>query len=64
MVQIYNPYVVVQMLIGVENIESDQLKTVEMIKPFMDKVIDELKSNVVGACSHQFKKIMSPMVQR
>ncbi len=57
MVQIYIPYVVrKQMLIDVKNIESDKLKTVEMIKPFMDKVIDELKLNVVGECSHQLKK--------
>jgi hypothetical protein len=43
MVQIYNPNVVgKQRLIDVKNIESDKLKTFEMIKPFMDKVIDEL----------------------
>ncbi len=41
-----------------KNIERDKLKTVEMIKPFMDKVIDELKLNVVGECSQQYKKIM------
>jgi hypothetical protein len=27
-----------------------------MIKPFMDKVVEELNSNVVGECSHQFVK--------
>jgi S-adenosylmethionine/arginine decarboxylase-like enzyme len=27
-----------------------------MIKPFMDKVVDELKLNVVGQCSYQFEK--------
>ncbi len=27
-----------------------------MIKPFMDKVVEELNLNVVGECSHQFKK--------
>ncbi len=31
-----------------------------MKKPFMDKVIDELKSNVVGECSHQLKKDNAP----
>ena len=57
MVQIYNPNVVgKQILIDVKNIESDRLKTVEMIKPFMDKVVEELNLNVVGECSHQFKK--------
>ena len=44
------------MVIDVKNIESDGLKTVEMIKPFMDKVVEDLKLNVVGECSHQFKK--------
>ncbi len=35
MVQIYNPNLVgKQILIDVENISSDKLKTVEMIKPF------------------------------
>ncbi len=43
-----------QILIDVKNIESDKLKTVEMIKPFMDKVIAELNLIVVGECSHQF----------
>ena len=57
MVQIYNPNVVgKQILIDVKNIESDRLKTIEMIKPFMDQVVEELKLNVVGECSHQFKK--------
>ncbi len=27
-----------------------------MIWPFMDKVVEELKLNVVGECSYQFKK--------
>ena len=27
-----------------------------MIKPLMEKIIEELKLNVVGECSHQFKK--------
>ncbi len=57
MVEIYNPNVVGKhILIDVKNIESDRLKTVEIIKSFMDKVIEELKLNVVGECSHQFKK--------
>ena len=57
MVQIYNPNLVgKQILIDVKNIESDRLKTLETIKPFMDKVVEELKLNVVGECSHQFKK--------
>ena len=57
MVQIYNPNVVgKQILIDVKNIDSDKLKTVEMIRPFMEKIIEELKLNVVDECSHQFKK--------
>jgi len=57
MVQIYNPNVVgKQILIDVKNIESDRLKTVESLKPFMDRVVQELNLNVVGECSHQFKK--------
>jgi S-adenosylmethionine/arginine decarboxylase-like enzyme len=57
MVQIYNPNVLgKQILIDVENIESDRLKTVENLKPFMDKVVQELNLNVVGECSHQFVK--------
>ena len=40
----------------VKNIDSDKLKTIEMIRPFMEKIIEELKLNVVGECSHQFKK--------
>jgi S-adenosylmethionine/arginine decarboxylase-like enzyme len=61
MVQIYNPNVVgKQVLMDVKNINSDKLKTVEMIRPFMEKIIEELKLNVVGECSHQFeeKKIL------
>ena len=51
MVQIYNPNVVgKQILIDVKNIES------EMIRLFMDKVVEELNLNVVGECSYQFKK--------
>jgi S-adenosylmethionine decarboxylase len=57
MVQIYNPNVVgKQILIDVENIESDRLKTVESLKPFMDKVVQELNLNVVDECSHHLKK--------
>ena len=57
MVQIYNPNVVrKQILIDVKNISSNKLKTIDMIKPFMDKVVEELNLNVVGQCSHQFEK--------
>jgi len=57
MVQIYNPNVVgKQVLMDVKNINSDKLKTVEMIRPFMEKIIEELNLNVVGECSHQFEK--------
>ena len=57
MVKIYNPNVVGKhVLIDVKNIDSDKLKTVEDIKPFMDQIIDELNLNIVGECSYQFKK--------
>jgi len=57
MVQIYNPNLVgKQILIDVKNITGDKLKTVETIRPFMEKIIEELKLNVVGECSHQFEK--------
>ena len=57
MVQIYNPNVVgKQILMDVKNIDSDKLKTIDMIKPLMEKIIEELKLKVVGECLHQFKK--------
>ena len=57
MVQIYNPNVVGKhILIDVKGISSDKLKTVEMITPFMDKVVEELNLNVVDQCSYQFEK--------
>ncbi len=31
-----------------------------MITPFMEKIIEELKLNLVGECSHQFKKYTIP----
>jgi S-adenosylmethionine decarboxylase len=56
MVQIYNPNVVgKQILIDVKNIDSDKLKTVEMINPFMEIIIEELNLNIIGECSHQFE---------
>ena len=56
MVQIYNPNVVGKLiLIDVKGISSDKIKTVEMIKPFMDKVVEELNLNVVDQCSYQFE---------
>ena len=57
MVQLYNPSLVgKQVLIDVKNVNSEKIKTIEDIKPFMDKVVEVLKLNVVGECSHQFKK--------
>ena len=57
MVNIYNPNIVgKQILIDVKNIDSDKIKLVENIKPFMDNLVEELKLNVVGECSHQFEK--------
>ena len=61
MVQIYNPNVVGKhILIDIKNIECDKLKLVDDIKPFMNKIVEELKLNVVGECSHQFEKFNSP----
>jgi hypothetical protein len=63
MVQIYNPSVIgKQILMDVKNNSSDKLKTIDMIKPLMDKKIEELNLNVVGERSHQFEKINSLMV--
>ncbi len=43
MVQIFNPNTVgKQILIDVKNINSDKLITVEMIRPLMDKVVEDL----------------------
>ena len=57
MVQIYNPNVVGKhILIDIKNVNSDKLKLVEDMKAFLDKIVEELKLNVVGECSHQFEK--------
>jgi hypothetical protein len=41
MVKIYNPNIVgKQILIDVKNIDSDKLKLVENIKPFMDNLVE------------------------
>ena len=57
MVQIYNPNVVGKhILIDIKNVNSDKLKLVEDMIDFLDKIVEELKLNVVGECSHQFKK--------
>ena len=61
MVQIYNPNVVEKhILIDVKNVSSDKLKLREDIKPFMDKVEEELNLKVVGECSYQFEKDNNP----
>ncbi len=61
MVQIYNPNVVGKhILIDIQNVNSDKLKLVEDMKAFLDKIVEELKLNVVGERSHQFKKDNSP----
>ena len=61
MVQLYNPNIVGKhILVDIKNISSDKLKLVEDVKPFMDKLVEELKLNVVGECSHQFEKFNSP----
>ena len=61
MVQIYNPNVVGKhILIDVKNVSSDKLKLREDIKPFMDKVEEELNLKVVGECLYQFEKDNNP----
>ena len=61
MVQIFNPNTEgKEILIDVKNINSDKLITVEMIRPFMDKVVEELNLNVVSECSYQFEKYNAP----
>jgi hypothetical protein len=61
MVQIYNPNLVGKHIL-IENITGDKLKTVEMIRPFMDRVVEVLNLNVVGEGSHQFEKMIFLMV--
>ena len=61
MVQIYNPNVVGKhILIDIKNVDGDKLKLVDDMKLFLYKIVEELKLNVVGECSHQFKKDNSP----
>ncbi len=67
MVQIYNPNVVGKhILIDIKNVNSDKLKLVEDMKAFLDKIVEELKLNVVGdsmVSAHiNLKKIILPMV--
>ena len=63
MVQLYNPNVVgKQVLINVKTINSDKLKFVDDIKPFMNDVVKELDLNVVGQCSQQFEPHGATMV--
>ena len=43
MVQLYNPNIVGKhILVDIKNISSDKLKLVEDIKPFLDKLVEEL----------------------
>ena len=61
MVQIYNPNVVGKhILIDIKNVDSEKLKLVDDMKLFLNKIVEELKLNVVGECSHQFEKDNSP----
>ena len=55
MVQIYNPNVVGKhILIDIKNVDSNNLKLVDDMKLFLNKMEEELKLKVVGACSYQF----------
>ena len=56
MVQLFNPdTIATQVLMDVKNIEIDVLKDVDIIQAFLNKVIEELKLNIVGECSIDFK---------
>ena len=49
MVQMYNPNVVGKhIVLDIKNVDIDKLKTIEVIQPFMEKIIEEFKLNVVG----------------
>ncbi len=59
MVQIYNPNVVgKQILTDVINIHIDKLKTVEMIRPFKEKIIEELKIMLLASVHINLKKMI------
>ena len=56
MVQLYNPdTIATQALMDVKNIDSNILNDVDIIQAFLNKVIEELKLNIVGECSKDFK---------
>ncbi len=56
MVQIYIPNVVgKQILMDVKNIDSDKLNTIEMIKPFIAKIIGESKSMLLASVDINLK---------
>ena len=60
MVKIYNPNIVgKQILIDVKNIDSDKLKLVEHIKPFMNFLVDELKLIWLVSAHINLKKMMN-----
>ena len=51
LVQIYNPNVVGKLILtDIKNVCIDKLKLVEDMKHFLDKIVEELKLNVVGKC--------------
>ena len=57
MVQMYNPNVVGKhIVLDIKNVDIDKLKTIEVIQPFMEKIIEEFKLNVVGKSEFQFEK--------
>ena len=64
MVQLYNPNIVGKhILVDIKNISSDKLKLIEDVKPFLDKLVEELKLNVVGESAHiNLKNLILPMV--
>jgi S-adenosylmethionine decarboxylase len=43
-----------------KNVDSDQLKLIDDIKQFMNKIVEEFNLNAVGECSHQFQNYISP----
>jgi hypothetical protein len=61
MVQIYDPNIVrEQIFIDAKNIYCDKVNTMEIIKIFRDKVIEETNQVIVGECSYQFETFNAP----
>ena len=52
-----------ELIVDVENIEDyTVLKTIEGIKPLMEKIIETCELNVVGKCEYQFSPFGATML--